>query len=214
MLKTRKEKQESQKNKADQQPDWIMRILAGAFVVTALVTAVFAFQFVRDVIATTDVFQLPGVSLHESDNGGSIEDSVVSGSQTDNTTTITTQEQEVDFSSRINVLVMGLDYRDWMADEGPSRTDTMILVTIDPVAKTAGMLSIPRDLWVNVPGYGQNKINTAYFLGEANRLPEGGPGLATQTVEEFLGIDVHYWAQIDFTAFIQFVDYIGGAHWK
>lgn len=211
MLKTRKEKQESKKNKADQQPDWIMRILAGAFVVTALVTAVFAFQFVRDVIATTDVFQLPGVSLHgnSGQTADTTGDSLASDSQPD-IASITTEEQQVDFSSRINVLVMGLDYRDWMADEGPSRTDTMILVTIDPVAKTAGMLSIPRDLWVNVPGYGQNKINTAYFLGEANRLPEGGPGLAKQTVEEFLGIDVHYWAQIDFTAFIQFVDYIGG----
>lgn len=208
MLKTRKEKEETKKNKADKQPDWIIRILAGAFVVTALVTAVFAFQFVRDVIATTDVFQLPGVSLHESDSDDAADDSVVS--QPDNTAPIAAENVEVDFSSRINILVMGLDYRDWMADEGPSRTDTMILVTIDPVSKTAGMLSIPRDLWVNVPGYGQNKINTAYFLGEGNRLPEGGPGLATQTVEEFLGIDIHYWAQIDFTAFIQFVDYIGG----
>jgi LCP family protein required for cell wall assembly len=114
-----------------------------------------------------------------------------------------------DGANRVTMLVMGLDYRDWEG-EGPSRTDTMMLVTMDPVSRTAGMLSIPRDLWVNVPGFDYGKINTAYYLGELYNLPGGGPGLAVQTAEELLGVDINYYAQIDFSAFENFIDEIGG----
>ncbi|NPV85305.1 MAG: LCP family protein [Anaerolineae bacterium] len=114
-------------------------------------------------------------------------------------------------SGRVTVLVMGLDYRDWAeAQTEPSRTDSMILVTMDTQAKTAGMLSIPRDLWVDIPGFGEGKINTAYFNGEAYDLPGGGPGLAVATVQKFLGIPINYYAQIDFGAFVRFIDEIGG----
>jgi LCP family protein required for cell wall assembly len=104
---------------------------------------------------------------------------------------------------------MGLDYRDWEG-EGPSRTDSMMLVTMDPVSRMAGMLSIPRDLWVNIPGFDYGKINTAYFLGEAYHLDGGGPGLAIKTVEDLLGVDINYYTQIDFSAFENFVNEIGG----
>ena len=86
----------------------------------------------------------------------------------------------------------------------------MIVLTFDPVSQTAGMLSIPRDLWVEIPGFGHDKINNAYALGEGNRLPGGGPGLAVKTVEQFLGITINYYAQIDFGAFERFIDIIGG----
>ena len=114
-----------------------------------------------------------------------------------------------DSANRVTILVMGLDYRDWEG-EGPSRTDTMMLLTMDPVTRTAGMLSIPRDLWVNIPGFDYGKINTAYFLGELYNLDGGGPGLAIKTVEDLLGIDINYYAQIDFSAFENFIDQIGG----
>ncbi|MEX1247516.1 MAG: LCP family protein, partial [Anaerolineales bacterium] len=61
-----------------------------------------------------------------------------------------------------------------------------------------------------IPGFGHGKINNAYALGEGNRLPGGGAGLAVKTVEQFLGITINYYAQIDFSAFEQFVDFIGG----
>jgi len=111
---------------------------------------------------------------------------------------------------RVSILLMGLDYRDWEQGNGPPRTDSMMLVTIDPVAKTAGMLSIPRDLWVEIPGWEHNRINTAYFLGEANRLPGGGPGLAMETVERLLGVPIDFFAVIDFHAFERMIDEIGG----
>lgn len=114
-----------------------------------------------------------------------------------------------DGANRVTMLIMGLDYRDWEG-EGPSRTDTMMLLTMDPTTRTAGMLSIPRDLWVNVPGFDYGKINTAYYLGEMYDLPGGGPGQAVQTVEDLMGIDINYYAQIDFSAFENFIDQIGG----
>jgi len=114
-----------------------------------------------------------------------------------------------DGANRVTILVMGLDLRDYEG-EGPSRTDTMMLVTMDPVSRTAGMLSIPRDLWVNIPGFDYGKINTAYYLGEMYDLPDGGPGLAVQTVEELSGVDINYYAQVDFSAFENFISEIGG----
>ena len=116
-----------------------------------------------------------------------------------------------DGASRVTIMIVGLDYGDWSADrEGPSRSDTMILLTIDPVSKTAGMLSLPRDMWVDIPGFGYSKINNAYALGEMYKLPGGGPGLAMKTVENFLGIPVQYYAQVEFSAFMKMIDDIGG----
>jgi LCP family protein required for cell wall assembly len=86
----------------------------------------------------------------------------------------------------------------------------MILLTIDPLTKTAGMLSIPRDMWVNIPGFQYGRINMAYFYGEGSKLPGGGPELARKTVEQFIGVPIQYYAQIDFNTFVEFIDLIGG----
>lgn len=115
-----------------------------------------------------------------------------------------------DGASRVTILIIGLDYRDWEAGSGAPRSDTMMLLTIDPQTKTAGMMSIPRDMWVNIPDFEYNRINTAYSLGESWKLPGGGPGLAVRTVEEFLGVPIQYYAQIDFTTFERMIDEIGG----
>jgi LCP family protein required for cell wall assembly len=115
-----------------------------------------------------------------------------------------------DGTERVTILLMGLDFRDWERNEGPPRTDTMVLLTIDPLSKTAGMLSIPRDLWVEIPGYEHNRINTAYFLGETYKVPGGGPALAMKTVENLLGVPIQYYAVIEFSAFERMIDEIGG----
>jgi LCP family protein required for cell wall assembly len=86
----------------------------------------------------------------------------------------------------------------------------MMLLTLDPLSNTAGMLSIPRDLWVSIPGFDYGKINTAYQLGEAFKLPGGGPGLAMATVERLIGVPIQYYAQIDFSVFVQFIEEIHG----
>jgi LCP family protein required for cell wall assembly len=72
------------------------------------------------------------------------------------------------------------------------------------------MLSIPRDMWVNIPGFGYNKINSAYTLGDASHLPGGGPDLTVKTVENFVGVPIQYYAQVSFDAFQQMIDTLGG----
>jgi LCP family protein required for cell wall assembly len=109
---------------------------------------------------------------------------------------------------RVNILVMGIDRRP--GEEGAFRTDTMLVLTLDPVSKTGGMLSIPRDLWVPIPGYGVGRINTAHVLGEIDEYPGGGPALAVKTVENNLGVPIHFYARIDFNAFVELVNRIGG----
>ncbi len=114
-----------------------------------------------------------------------------------------------DGASRVNILLLGLDSYDGSADRsGPARSDTMILLTLDPKSNTAGILSIPRDLWVNIPGFGYGRINTAYMQGDAAKLPGGGPALAMKTVEQVIGVPVHYYAQIEFAAFVTLIDHL------
>jgi len=183
--------------------------LLAAFVVVAGVTAVLAFVFVKDLVASWTMTDLGGVNIQPgevSGNNPEVQGTVPPGPLQPS---MGPTPQPWDGVSRVNILFVGLDYRDWEAGEIP-RTDTMILFTIDPLSKTAGALSIPRDMWVNVPHYGYFKINTAYFLGERDKLPGGGPGLAMRTVEEFIGVPIHYYAQVDFSAFTQLVDILGG----
>jgi LCP family protein required for cell wall assembly len=111
-------------------------------------------------------------------------------------------------SGRITVLVMGVDNR---PDEPVARTDSIILLTMNPRAGSAGMLSLPRDLWVPVPALGRSvKINTVHVLGEINKFPGGGPGLLRDTISEFLGYPVDYYVRLNFDGFRQIVDLIGG----
>jgi LCP family protein required for cell wall assembly len=181
--------------------DGLTRILLILFVVVGIATAVVAFIAVRYVTATQNMIALPGDPVVSSSGGTAV------GPLLQSNTGPTPRPW--DGVSRVNMLMMGLDARDWEQGEVP-RTDTMILFTVDPLTLTAGMLSIPRDLWVNIPGYDYGKINTAYYLGEINQLPGGGPGLAVKTVEELLGVPINYYAQIDFDAFVKFIDDVGG----
>jgi len=84
------------------------------------------------------------------------------------------------------------------------------VLTIDPVTMSGGMLSIPRDLWVPIPGYEEGRINTAHYLGGIYDYPGGGPALAAKTVQYNLGVPIHHYARLNFTAFEQLVDLIGG----
>ncbi|MEM9773577.1 MAG: LCP family protein [Chloroflexota bacterium] len=111
-------------------------------------------------------------------------------------------------NSRVTILVMGIDRR---CDEtGPVRTDTLMLLTVDPISKTAAILSLPRDLWVEIPGFGVDRINQAHYFGQIFEYPGGGPALAVDTVESVLGTDIHYYGTVNFDAFIEVVDLIGG----
>lgn len=109
---------------------------------------------------------------------------------------------------RINILLLGIDQRE--GDAGSWRTDTMILISVDPATNSAAMLSIPRDLWVTIPGYGESRINMAHYLGDAHGYPGGGVALAKKTVWYALGVPVHYYVRVNFSGFEEIVDAIGG----
>ncbi len=103
---------------------------------------------------------------------------------------------------RFNVLLLGIDQRSGTGDdEKYFRTDTIMVVSIDPVRKTAGVLSIPRDLWVAIPGFKEGRINTANALGDSSQYPGGGPGLAAETIKQDLGLDIDAYIRINFTVF-------------
>ncbi len=107
----------------------------------------------------------------------------------------------------INIVLLGTD----VYSPGTAwRTDTIILVTINARQKTAGMISIPRDLWVYVPGYGYKRINTADFIGEHQKYPGGGPTLVKRTILHNLGVPVHYYVRGDFNTLIKLIDTLGG----
>ncbi len=109
----------------------------------------------------------------------------------------------------INVLLLGTDARPDEVDA--PRTDTMILASLDPQSQSLGLLSLPRDLWLPIPGLGfSSKINTAYQLGETEGYPGGGPQLAKDTVGSFIGQPVQYYARVNFQGFVELIDLIGG----
>jgi LCP family protein required for cell wall assembly len=177
----------------------------------AIVLAIPAFILTRNFIVGWEITELPGVAVKYNEQG----EPVVSGEvpvPEDPGIPKAQLPAAWDGGSRVTLLFIGLDERDWEAGQGAPRSDTMMLFTIDPVSKTAGMLSIPRDMWVNIPGFGYSRINTAYSSGEGNRLPGGGPGLAVKTVEQFIGVPIQYYAQVDFLAFEEAIDAMGGLH--
>ena len=187
--------------------DWPTRIILVLLLALSLAGAFYGYRLIRNLISTNQTFSLPGdpVIAEKPDDG----DVDSTPEPTDIPEAALPTPEPWDGVSRVTILVMGLDYRDWEAGETP-HSDTMILFTMDPLNKTAAIVSIPRDLWVGVPGFDYEKINTAYYLGELNKLPGGGAALASRTVEEFLGIPIDYYAQVDFSAFVKFIDDIQG----
>ena len=192
--------------------DRLTQILLGMLILLAVVGAVYGFSLSRKLVATNETFSLPGDPVLNDEI--STEDS--SDPETENLVLNDPPSADLpapdtwDGVTRVNVLLMGLDYRDWEAGSDIPRTDTIILLTLDPLNNTAGIVSIPRDLWVSIPGFEYGKINTAYSLGELYNLPGGGAALAAQTVEELLGVPVQYYAQVDFQSFVDFIDHIDG----
>jgi LCP family protein required for cell wall assembly len=105
----------------------------------------------------------------------------------------------------INVLVVGSDARIPGADRPPDEnlTDTMMIVHIDPPAHQVRVLSLPRDLWVAIPGHGNDRLNTAWATG--------GPALLIDTIKANYKIPIHHYLGVDGSGFRQLVDQAGGA---
>jgi len=107
----------------------------------------------------------------------------------------------------VNFLLIGSDRR---FPTGSTRTDTMVVAILRPHEGQVSLISIPRDLWVSIPGYENNRVNTAYQLGISTGYPGGGPGLLKDTIQYNLGIRIDHTAMVDFNGFSQIVDTLGG----
>jgi LCP family protein required for cell wall assembly len=188
-------------------PDLIRRILWIAFLLSAAVTLFLAFCSRRE-------------SSSAPPTQATISDSVLdqsaesSGSTLEERSLQTNSERpgykELDLDQNVYFLLTGLDRRRWEEDPGPGLTDVIIVAFLDPVDGKAGMISIPRDTWVEVPEFGSYKINQAFSLGEAYGYPGGGPGILMETAGDLLGIEIDYYVQVDFEAFVVLVDAVDG----
>jgi LCP family protein required for cell wall assembly len=112
---------------------------------------------------------------------------------------------------RFTVLLLGVDQRP--GEKGPFRTDTIMVLSLDPIRKTGAMLSIPRDVYLKIPDYASplspNRINAANYIGDSTEYPGGGPKLAVKTVESLLGIQINRYVLVNFQAFTTIIDAVG-----
>jgi len=127
---------------------------------------------------------------------------------------LTTTKLKGEDTGRVNILLAG-NSADDPGHQGANLTDSIMILSIDTKNNTAFMLSVPRDLWVNIPGYGHHKINEAYNDGVNESFsepgyPDGGMGLLEQIIGVNFGININYYSLINYNAFRQAVDAVGG----
>ena len=112
------------------------------------------------------------------------------------------------WSETENILVLGTDRRPWDASW---RTDTIIVVGLDRAGKRAAVLSIPRDLYIEIPNYGYGRINQVDYIGERiTRVKGGGPALVSDVLSDTFGIATEHWVRFEMTGFESVVDAVGG----
>ncbi len=184
----------------------------------AVLAAAGCFLFVRGFTACWELTALPGIAPANCAGGqgatGSFTPTGKTGAKglppTPKAPAPVVKYPQWDGGTRINIAFFGLRGGDTSGAGCPKCTDTIIVFTVDPVTKNAGMLSVPRDLYVNIPGFGFSRINTAWTSGEGAKLPGGGPGLAMKTVSQVVGVPIDYYVQVKFDTFVSFINLIGG----
>lgn len=191
--------------------DWLTRSILAAMILLAVIGAFFLSKSVSGYVARTTAFSLPGDPVvEEPEQSESSPEETTDPVEEQNPQAELPDPDPWDGTSRVNVLILGLDLRDEEEFDEAPRSDTMILLSMDPLNNTAAAIAIPRDLWVPIPGFSYQKINVAYRFGELYDVPGGGPALAVQTVESLLGVPIDFYAQIDFQAFVDFINHIEG----
>ena len=110
---------------------------------------------------------------------------------------------------RVNILLVGLDQR-WEVQHRAFRTDSIMIASLHADTSEALLFSIPRDLYVEVPGHGKRRINIAHVLGETQDYPGGGPALLMDTIQQNFGIPLQGYVMVNFQGFRETVDLLGG----
>jgi polyisoprenyl-teichoic acid--peptidoglycan teichoic acid transferase len=193
-------------------PIWLSLLLSVTFVVSGLLVSTFIYltaeavfsrpvnplEQITEEVAGTDLPPLPQV--------GTID--VPTAPPDQPTPTLVPTTEPWTGQDRVTILMMGIDRRP--GEAYISRTDTMMLFSLNPQTNSVSILSIPRDLYVVIPGRGRDRINTAFVYGSAGNNPAGGASLAIQTVEYNLGVPIHHYLMVDFSAFVRGIDALGG----
>jgi len=109
--------------------------------------------------------------------------------------------------ARVTILLMGIDQR--KGETGEFNTDTMMVISLDPIRKTIAMLSIPRDTYIKIPTSGTDRINRAFAIGDSTNFPGGGGALAIKTVQSLVGIPIQHYVLINFDVFTTAIDAVG-----
>jgi polyisoprenyl-teichoic acid--peptidoglycan teichoic acid transferase len=190
-------------------PPWAIGVSLGVFVFVVGFSGYVIFTSVRDFVRDWNITPLQGPIFVP----GTAAPTKVGAKAPPTLTAAPIIPKRWTGTERVTVLLTGIDFREGATceDQGKaSRTDSIMVATLDPVGMTAAVLSIPRDLWVEIPGYENDTINTANFRGDAYNYPGGGPALAVKTVEYNFGIKVDYYVRMDFTAFEKIIDTLGG----
>ncbi|MBI3572602.1 MAG: LCP family protein, partial [Candidatus Kerfeldbacteria bacterium] len=123
--------------------------------------------------------------------------------------TASNQQLQGENDDRVNILLLGIG---GPGHDGPYLTDTMIVASYKPSTRQLSLLSIPRDLVVNIPGYDYRKINNVLSFGRDIKYPGGGETLTTKVVSDLLGIPIQYYARVDFKGFAEVIDQVGGVN--
>ncbi|MCA9901786.1 MAG: LCP family protein [Ardenticatenaceae bacterium] len=197
-------------------PLWAVALLGLGVIIFLIGSTVWLYQTVQATVSSLEVinpdFVNPGNSSAEAAQTlPAPSSSEVSGNNTDSETAPIFSSDAFhrwEGKSRVSILLLGIDQR--CEDVGPSHTDSMMVLTIDPVGLSAAVLSLPRDLWVEIPDIGVDRINQANYWGEFYEYPGGGQALAVQTVETLLGVPIDYYVAVNFDAFVEVVDLVGG----
>ena len=191
-------------------PGWLSALLSISFVLSAVAVLFFAFLTLQHLLREPDGEQLAGGELTGGLAAVTGELAPVSVTLGENAATPTAvpQPEAWEGTERVNILLLGIDRRP--GDAFVSRTDTMMILSVDPGSQTASVLSIPRDLYVEIPGYGQDRINTALVYGAREGDYLNGAALAMQTVSSNLNVPIHHFLLVDFGAFVRSIDLLGG----
>lgn len=195
-------------------PTWLSLLLSIVFVITGIAVSVFIFLTAEAVLAEArqpfNPLEEAGIEASSTELPPLVQEGAVPTSSPDEPTptAIPVVDRGLESDDRITILVMGIDRRP--GEPFISRTDTMMLVSFNPRSEQVSVLSVPRDLYVVIPGRGRDRINTAFVYGAQGNNPAGGAELAMQAVEYNLGVGVDHYLMVDFSAFIRAVDAIGG----
>jgi LCP family protein required for cell wall assembly len=152
-------------------------------------------------IVASPLYELPAAL----DSGPSTVDGPAADTQVSTAVTLI-HEADQTGARGFNLLLLGTDRR----ENEPSRTDSIILAHVDPVEKQLVVISLPRDLRINIPGVGASKLNHVHFLEEAVNGNEAATQSVIQAVSNFFGVPIHYYAKTDFWGFTAIIDTIGG----